>query len=368
MQPEFYREVIESTRCGILTIDEEGQVTTMNHLAKQILNLPAIASRKVPCQEFLKDHPSICRILLDSLGMENPPSRIEVDIKAPGRPRRVIGGTISHIRREDGTRGGAVLFFKDLTHLEQKEEQERLKERLAAIGEMAAGLAHEIRNPLGNIGSTASLLKRKLNGNDSGILALNNIVQEVRRLNQTVTQCLEYAKPLHLKPRTVNLPVLVQEAIQEVRAGRPGSQIRVVQDLPEGNLEVVADGFQLRQVFHNLVANAYDAMGVTGTLEVSMGLEVSDRGAAGGSALADPEPPRYAVVRFRDSGRGIAPEVRERLFFPFFTTKPGGSGIGLAVAKKIIDSHRGVIDVESEPGAGATFSVKLPYPGPEDAN
>jgi len=367
MDPEFYREVFESTRNGILTIDEAGQVTTANQLARQILDLPHIEVERVPCQEFLKDHPSICRILLDSLGMENPPSRIEVDIKAPGRSRRVIGGSVSHIRREDGSRGGLVFFFKDLTHLEQKEEQERLKERLAAIGEMAAGLAHEIRNPLGNIGSTASLLKRKLNGNDSGILALNNIVQEVRRLNQTVTQCLEYAKPLHLKSRSVNLSVLVQEALQEVRAGWPGSRVKVVQTLPEESLEVLADGFQLRQVFHNLVANAFDAMGGAGTLEVSLGLEASDRGSWFGSGPADPEPPRFAVVRIKDSGRGITPEVRERLFFPFFTTKPGGSGIGLAVAKKIIDSHRGVIDVESDPGAGATFSVKLPYPGPESA-
>ncbi len=364
MEPEFYREVIESTRCGILTLDEQGQVTTVNQLGRQILDLPHPSHGSIPCQDLLRDHPSICKMLLDSLGMENPPSRIEVDIKAPGRPRRVIGGTVSHIRRDDGSRGGVVFFFKDLTQLEQKEEQERLKERLAALGEMAAGLAHEIRNPLGNIGSTASLLKRKLDGNDSGILALNNIVQEVRRLNQTVTQCLEYAKPVHLKPRSVNLAVLVREALQEVRSAWPGSRIQVTEKLPEESVEVMADGFQLRQVFHNLVANAFDAMSGAGSLEITVGLESSDRGTAGGGPPADPELPRYAVVRIKDSGRGITPEVRERLFFPFFTTKPGGSGIGLAVAKKIVDSHRGVIDVESEPGAGAAFSVKLPFPGP----
>src|SRR4029434_8764073 len=151
----------------------------------------------------------------------NPPSRFELDLKTPSRIKLVIGGSISHVRGASGAREGAALFFKDLTTIEQGEEQERLKDRLAALGHMAAGLAHEIRNPLGNIGTTASLLKRKLSGNDSGIVALDNIVQEGRRLNHTVNQCLEYAKPVHLRPHRVALPPLVSEALQEVRAKWP---------------------------------------------------------------------------------------------------------------------------------------------------
>ena len=363
MNARFFKSLFESTRCGILTIDQQGRVTTVNQLARGILNLGDAPTDGKPLHLLLQDHPSLCRILLGSLDMENPPSRIELDLWFPGRRKCVIGGTVSHIRGEDGSRSGVALFFKDLTHIEEHEEQDRLRDRLAAIGEMAAGLAHEIRNPLGNIGTTASLLKRKLDGNDSGILALNNIVQEVRRLNQTVTQCLEYAKPLHLRPRPVRLPVLIREALHEVRVGRPGSRVHVEEQFQEENLEVLADGSQLRQVFHNLLANAFDAMGGAGTLEISAEVESSDRTQADDSGGAGARPERFAVVRIKDSGRGITPEVRERIFFPFFTTKPGGSGIGLAVAKKIIDSHRGVIDVESQPGCGATFSVKLPYPG-----
>jgi signal transduction histidine kinase len=220
---------------------------------------------------------------------------------------------------------------------------------------MAAGLAHEIRNPLGNIGTTASLLKRKLSGNDSGIVALDNIVQEVRRLNQTVTQCLEYAKPLHLRPRPVDLPVLLAEALQEVRARWPAGRVEVKETHDPEVSGLRADGIQLRQVLHNLISNAFDAMGGRGNLEIATFLE------PGSTAEKDSE--RFAVIRIRDTGRGITPEVRERLFFPFFTTKPAGSGIGLAIAKKIVDSHQGMIDVESESGRGATFSVKLPYPG-----
>jgi signal transduction histidine kinase len=301
--------------------------------------------------------------------MENPPSRIEIDLKAPGMAKRIIGATVSHVRRENGKRDGAVLFFKDLTHLEQGEERDRLKERLAAIGEMAAGLAHEIRNPLVNIGTTATLLKRKLVGNDSGILALNNIVQEVRRLNRTVTQCLEYAKPVHLKVRAVDLPPLFKEVIAEVQARWPKGEVRVRQSFEAGAREVMADGTQLRQVFHNLVANAFDAMEGSGTLEVDAYQEASDRGGtAGTSGSSDGDTSRFVVVRIKDNGRGITPEVKERLFFPFFTTKPGGSGIGLAVAKKIMDSHRGVIDVESDAGSGATFFVKIPHSGDDSSD
>ena len=360
MQANFYREIFESLRCGILTIDEEGRVTTVNQVARQILDLPEQDTEKTHCRQVLADYPEISRTLLESLRMENPPIRFELDLKVPGRPKRVIGGSVSHVRGADGSRDGAVLFFKDLTTIEQGEEQERLKDRLAALGHMAAGLAHEIRNPLGNIGTTASLLKRKLSGNDSGIIALDNIVQEVRRLNHTVTQCLEYAKPVHLRPRPVDLPVLLAEALQEVRAKWPSGRVEVRESHDPGVSGLRADGIQLRQVLHNLISNAFDAMGGRGSLQIETFLEPVSSAPQNGE--------RFAVIRIRDNGRGITPEVRERLFFPFFTTKAAGSGIGLAIAKKIVDSHQGMIDVESESGHGATFSVKLPYPGSVQAD
>ena len=365
MNSLLFRQIFDSTRCGILTIDEAGRVTTLNQVGMQILDVGEVPPQGVPCQELLADHASLCRLLLDSLRMENPPTRIELDLRVPGHPRRVIGGTVSHVRGPDGERNGAVLFFKDLTHIEEHEEQERLKDRLAALGQMAAGLAHEIRNPLANIGSTATLLKTKLDGNDSGVLALDSIVQQVRRLNQAVTQCLEYAKPVNIRPRPVDVQALVGEALREVSAKWPAGRVEIRQNLDPRMTGLHADGTQLRQVLHNLIANAYDAMGGEGVLEIDAFLE-PERAMqlpTGEEAGTESQFSDYAVIRIRDHGRGITPEARGRLFFPFFTTKPGGSGIGLAVAKKIVDSHGGIIDVESEPGRGATFFVKLPYPG-----
>ena len=362
MQEDFYKNLFESTRCGILTLDQEGRVTTVNHLARSILDLPDTLAEKTPCQELLRDHPSLCRTLLDSLRMETPPSRFELDLKVPGRPKQVIGGSISHIRTANGTRSGVAFIFKDLTELEGKEEQDRLKERLAAIGQMAAGLAHEIRNPLGNIGTTASLLKRKMNGNESGIHKLESIIQEVGRLNQTVTQCLDYAKPVHVSQRPVDLLDLIRQALRDVQTMWPRNRVQVLEKLDERVRAVVGDRVQLGQVFRNLIANAFDAMEGKGVLEISSSFDAPE-GHQGTQATAlDEDPfPAQAVIRFRDTGPGIPPEVRERLFFPFFTTKPGGSGMGLAVARKIVESHQGIIDVESEPGQGATFTLKLPY-------
>jgi signal transduction histidine kinase len=359
---DFYKDLFESTRCGILAIDEAGQVTKINQLARSILSLPEPVPEAVPCQELLHDHPALCRILLDSLRMENPPSRIELDLKAPGRPKQVLGGTVSHIRDADGRRSGAALFFKDLTELEGKEEQERLKVRLAALGQMAAGLAHEIRNPLGNIGSTASLLKRKLSGNDSGVFKLDRIIQEVGRLNHTVTQCLDYAKPVHINRQSVDLIRLLRQSLQDVQTIWPGNAVRVVERFDERAGHVTADATQLRQVFQNLFSNAFEAMEGKGVLEITTGIEDQE---GKEWRRADPVERTGAradmVIRVRDSGPGIPPEVRERLFFPFFTSKPGGSGMGLAVARKIMESHQGIIDVESEPGRGAIFILRLPY-------
>jgi signal transduction histidine kinase len=368
MSQDFYKDLFESTRCGILTIDEGGRVSKVNQLARSILSLPEELPDLAPCQELLRDHPALCRILLDSLRMENPPSRIELDLKVRGRPKQVIGGTVSHIRGEDGRRSGAALFFKDLTDLEGKEEQERLKERLAAIGQMAAGLAHEIRNPLGNIGSTASLLKRKLSGNDSGVIKLDSIIQEVGRLNHTVTQCLDYAKPVHIHPQSVNLALLLRQSLQDVQTMWPENRVRVVENFDGRVGSVTGDGNQLRQVLQNLISNAFDAMEGEGVLEIATGIEFSDRPEGGPmpEPLALPESADL-VIRVRDTGPGISPEARERLFFPFFTSKPGGSGMGLAVARKIVESHKGILDVESEPGRGATFILKLPYRGGSDA-
>src|SRR5437867_3462691 len=228
MRSEMFQELFESTQWGILVVDHSGRLTALNTAAKTLLELDSGFPLQGPCEEVLSRHPLLVHLLKDALKAHDPPGQFEIALQDAQIRKRVIGGWVCPIRDQEEIGRGIAIVFWDATRLEHDEERERLMERLAALGEMAAGLAHEIRNPLGNIGSTAMVLKRKLRGDDSGIFALNNIISEVKRLNTTVTHCLEYAKPVHLKLRKVEIPPLVKDALQDVVAMWPHHEVSVV--------------------------------------------------------------------------------------------------------------------------------------------
>src|SRR5437867_3038386 len=223
-----FRQLLESTKWGVLTLDPKGHLTFLNPAAKELLDLDPSALHAGPCERVLRNHPAMVGLILGALEADSPPDRVEIELFRPPASRQAIDASVCHMLDPKGSRRGTAIIFQHVLRLERDEERERLKDRLAALGEMAAGLAHEIRNPLGNIGSTAMVLKRKLRGDDSGIVALDNIISEVRRLNTTVTHCLEYAKPVHLKLRKVEIPPLVKDALQDVVAMWPHHEVSVV--------------------------------------------------------------------------------------------------------------------------------------------
>jgi nitrogen-specific signal transduction histidine kinase len=350
-------------RCGIITIDERGTVTTFNQQAREILELDGAPLEGHPVEAVLQEHPRLARVLLDSLDMDSPPNRAEIDIRSRDAQGRTIGFTISAITEV----GGVALFFKDLTSVEQQEERERLRDRLAALGEMAASLAHEIRNPLASIEVTASLLRRRLAGHAPELALLDKITSEVRRLNGTITHSLEYARPIHPVLSPCRIEVLLEDALASAAARSPGAGVRVERRFDDGLPDLLLDGGLMRQVFLNILSNAYDAMPEGGTLTV----ETSTVPLAG-ARLQDyrfsfsardelyGEFDTYVQVTISDTGEGIRPEAREKLFFPFFTTKENGSGVGLSMARKLVECHRGTIDAGKGPEGGALFRVRLP--------
>jgi len=362
---DFYRRLIEGMRCGILVIERTGEVVTINDHARTILELRELPAAGASVEEALVDHPQLAQILRESFSMSLLPNRAEIDLKCRSENGKTIGFTLSLVPGDDGAPIGAALFFKDLTHVEHKEEQERLKDRLAALGQMAANLAHEIRNPLASIEVSCSLLKRKVPEATNERELLEKIIAEVRRLNRTITSSLEFVRPLSPSLAPTRLADVLDDALAVAvgRRGKPGIR---VQRTARGEVGTFAmDAGQVRQVFENLFLNAMEAMGESGTLRVEVSTVPAPAasmtpyrpgGASDGAAKFD----AYAVVRVADSGPGIQPEHLEKLFYPFFTTKPNGSGVGLPMAKKIVDSHRGVIDVSTEPGAGTVFTVRLP--------
>ncbi len=239
--------------------------------------------------------------------------------------------------------------------LQNSQVYERMKERdrLAALGQMAAGLAHEIRNPLGSIKGAAQLLQPigQQSSDSTTKEFLDIIVEEANRLNKIVSQFLDYARPYRGDPSPLDVNDVVKKTLQLLEKEEGASRIEISSNLVEGLPPVRADPEQLRQVFLNLSLNALQAMPQTGKLQVSTSLRRSTRRGATAAFLE---------VRFRDTGVGIPPGDLRNLFIPFFTTKDKGTGLGLPISQRIIENHGGTIEVRSQPGAGASFTVLLP--------
>jgi two-component system, NtrC family, sensor histidine kinase HydH len=233
--------------------------------------------------------------------------------------------------------------------LERVEAEARRSERLGALGQMSAGLAHEIRNPLGIIkGSAESLSKRLATSDAISVELAGYISSEVNRLNSIVTRFLDFARPHELERHPEELAPLVERALKAARDRWPEAKVEVERQYAAGLPPVPVDAGLCEQVFLNLVMNAYEAMnGPGGKLRVSIRAANShDRGGV--------------QVDIEDSGPGVPEEIREQVFNPFFTTKKSGVGLGLSIVSKIVDDHRGWIRIQSAPGKGACFQVFLP--------
>lgn len=241
--------------------------------------------------------------------------------------------------------------------LQQAQADVRRAERLAALGQLSAGLAHEIRNPLGIIKGSAEMLSQKLETAQPVASELAGFIStEVNRLNGLVSRFLDFARPSHLALSSVNLPAIVERALESAHSRYPNANVVVVRRFAENLPQVLADEQLCEQVFVNLILNAYEAMGAQeengtqkcgGTLTVSIAPEWH-HGISG------------VATKVEDSGPGIAEEIREQVFNPFVTSKKTGVGLGLSIVAKIVDDHGGSIQLKSKQGQGACFWVFLP--------
>jgi PAS domain S-box-containing protein len=367
---EFYREIVEGMTCGVLTVNRDGLITTLNDHARVILELYEEDVIGRHCEEALGHCPRLAQVLLESFSMSSPPSRAELEIREPDERGRIIGFSISMITSFPERRvEGAALFFKDLTKVEEQEERERLRDRLAALGEMAAQMAHEIRNPLTSIEVSLTLLKRRLATKGERTDLLEKVGAEVARIEATIANCLQYARPLAPRMVPIEPAALLDEAISLARLRKGSDGVDVERTYAAGLVPVLCDRTLINDSLVNILVNAYEAMEGRGTITVSaecVAARAKERATGVVAPSADgarDDSERILVVRIADTGPGIPPQLRDRIFYPFFTTKPQGSGIGLASARKAVESHGGWLDVESEPGQGTTFIMKLPLGG-----
>jgi PAS domain S-box-containing protein len=364
---DFGLKILNSLRCGILAVDLQRRITAINEIAIRIFELKNQSYVGQHVEEVLCEQQSLLLTLNDACQMKNLPSRAELDLRLGDGKNRTVGYTISFVKDDEGNVEGISIFFKDLTLVEQLNEQEKLKDRLAALGQMAAGLAHEIRNPLAAIELTASLIKRKMLDQPTHTAQLESIQSEVRKLNKIVTDCLEFVRPVKVSPERVNLPSLLDESLATMLSTADRDDIEIVKNYLE-TPAVPVDYNQMKQVFVNILLNALQALGEPGRIQISCGPSsffqrnrpYANSGFSEKNLSRQVDLAPYAWVKIVDNGQGIPEETLSKIFYPFFTTKEKGSGIGLAIAQKIIDSHHGSIDVESEVGRGTTFTIKLP--------
>jgi signal transduction histidine kinase len=345
----FFRHIVSGMRNGVLAITRDGTLALINHEAYRIFGVaPHPSDLGRPIADVLREHPEVVRVLTTVFDLHLLPNRVELRLRPSGK---VIGYTLTIVRDDEGQVVGAAMFFKDLTRVEQLEERERLRDRLAAVGEMAAAIAHEVKNPLAGIEVMAGLLRRRVQDSPDAQAVLGDIINEAKMANAIVQEVLEFVRPIRLQMDHTNLADAVQAAVQlaatEARRGEVAVDIQVPQGLPL----IQGDQHQLAQLFTNLLTNAYEAMGGHGRVRITANVVRIEDGGDGREAI------QLEVV---DDGPGMPPEVAERIFDPFFTTKARGSGLGLAIVRKIVDAHDGQIDLQTAPGSGTTIRVTLP--------
>jgi len=351
----FYRDLVWNLRNGVLAVTRDGRIAVMNDVAYRILGLtPQETDIGLPYARVLKERPDVCRIVAGAFDLSHLPNRAELRLKSTGK---VIGYTLSQVKNHEGEITGATLFFKDLTRVEQLEERERLRDRLAALGEMAAAIAHEVKNPLAGIEVMAGILKRQLAESEDAQSILRDIIKEAKMANAIVLEVLDFVRPIRLQVERISLSDVVRDAISMAESHVPRGEVRVEVVLPEHLAPIQGDPHQLRQLFTNLFTNAFEAMTGKGLVRLAaQQLAAEEEPTAGIETHAVP----MIQVEVADNGPGVPADLMDRIFSPFFTTKPQGSGLGLAIVRKIIDAHDGRIDIGGRQGGGTTFRVTLP--------
>jgi PAS domain S-box-containing protein len=343
--------ILDTMHNGVISVDVAGVVTQFNSAAETITGYDHSKIEGQKYEDLFGEKGFSKNSVLDVLNSGRGYERDEKVIwGVDGDPIPVIYQS-SLLKDKNDNLLGAVEIFGDISQIKALEEENQENKILAALGEMAATLAHEIKNPLGAMGTWARLLDRTFETGDKRKKTLGKIIDALSRLNKIVSSMLIFGRQSKGSDlRKVDIKELLSEFVDSMEIEvifSSGKEIEVVKQWDETPLEVAVAPEKLRQVLLNLAINGIQAMGEDGTLTVSCGVHEKERS-------------KFAQITVKDTGPGIDAEALEKIFTPFHTTKENGTGLGLAIVKKLIDFHGGVIDVESEVGVGTVFSVYLP--------
>jgi two-component system sensor histidine kinase PilS (NtrC family) len=357
----LHERTVNSLTSGLLTTDTGGTITSFNPEAERITGVRAAEAIGQALDAVI---PGASDRVLDSV-RSNERGRARLRYRNRRGQELFLGLAGSVLRDAIDSPGGYVVIFQDVTKIVEMEGDLRRHERLAGVGQLAADLAHEIRNPLAAISGSIQILEEThTDAGDEAQRLMGIVVRETDRLNALITDFLHYARPAPAKPAPVAVATVLADMRQIFETVRPPS-VELSVEAPDA-LRVLADDRQVRQLLWNLFLNAVQAMPNGGRLEIHAGATpAQDAGLAGRSFSTEgradrAEGIRFAEIRVSDTGTGIPEAVLERIFDPFFTTKEGGSGLGLATVHRIVEGNGGHVSVESAVGRGTCFRVLLP--------
>jgi nitrogen-specific signal transduction histidine kinase len=338
-------EVTRNMPAGLLVVNATGIISTSNPAAEQVLGIRGLGFRRY--SEALGPSSKLTALVAECLSNGRIFRREEVEHVPPAVDIRHLGVTISPIRRGEGKISGAICLLTDLTELAALQQRMQLKENLAALGELSAGIAHEFKNALATISGYAQMIQSESPKGEAAEHA-DRILQQTRNITHVVTEFLKYARPLEIPDESVALEQMVERVVSEVGESLPQVQVRF-----EGSFGAVeGDEGLLRQALLNLVRNAAEAC----ALAADQG-KVLVRGEA-----VRIEEAGFQRIVIQDDGPGIPAAALPKLFRPFFTTKANGTGLGLAVVQKIVVQHGGQVEARNRREGGAEFIVTLPLP------
>src|SRR5678815_5646399 len=340
----LHERIVASIRSGVVTTDLEGRIFTFNVAAQEITHYPEATIRGQDASILFSDLKEHISQTLAALQKGDTSPRFETSCLTSEGMRLRLGYSIAPLSTEAGETTGMVITFQDLTQVRSLEETSRRQDRLAAIGRMAASIAHEIRNPLAAMRGSIQMLRSEMDSDPAQTELMEIILRESDRLNSIITDFLSYARPRSLIQARVDVGDLLHQTFALMRhSPEIGANQSIVEELPDDPLYIEADEGQLKQVFWNLARNALQAMSQGGTLQATLENNSNQR----------------RRITFADTGRGMSPDQVEHLFEPFSSTT-GGTGLGLSIVYQIIRDHGGTLNVRSREGQGTTITVELP--------
>jgi len=337
----FHQNVIQSLDSGLITIDRIGNISFMNKTAYRILGIDPSTQPSPELDTLLSDLKT--GLPIESVHAGDVPRREEITFQRPDGGIIHLGLSKSELKDISGVPVGSILIFQDITQIKEMEEQIKRADRMVSIGKMAAGIAHEVRNPLASLMGSIQVLKEEMKLSGSNLNLMDIILRESERLNRLVTDFLLFAHPPKIEFGPIMLNQLVNETLEMLRNSPQFNGHISVSKAFSHDARVLGDANQLKQVFWNLFLNAVQEMQGGGNLGVVV---ESTEGSIN--------------VSVSDTGRGITDQDKGKIFEPFFTTKESGTGLGLAIVHRIIETHGGEVRVDSKAGSGTTFTLLLP--------